>query len=101
MALFLNRAEAGRQLAAVLVRYPFDGEAIVLALPRGGLPVAFEVAQRLRAPLDIYMVRKIGVPGIPSWPWCSRVRRELRRGRSADRKSRRDAGAVPGRADAN
>jgi putative phosphoribosyl transferase len=65
MALFLNRAEAGRQLAAVLVRYPFDGEAIVLALPRGGLPVAFEVAQRLRAPLDIYMVRKIGVPGHP------------------------------------
>ncbi len=65
MALFLNRIDAGRQLASALARYPFEGDGIVLALPRGGLPVAFEIARRLHAPLDIYMVRKLGVPGHP------------------------------------
>jgi putative phosphoribosyl transferase len=59
---FRDRAEAGRQLVPRLMAYA-DQSPVVLALPRGGVPVAFEVAQALRAPLDLIFVRKIGAPG--------------------------------------
>jgi putative phosphoribosyl transferase len=62
---FRNRAEAGRQLAAILLDYADRSDLVVLALPRGGVPVAHEVATRLRAPLDVFLVRKLGVPGHP------------------------------------
>jgi len=58
-----NRADAGKRLAARLQRYARRGDVVVLALPRGGVPVAFEVARSLRAPLDVFIVRKLGVPG--------------------------------------
>jgi predicted phosphoribosyltransferase len=64
-ALFLNRTEAGRQLAARLAELRSQPEVIVLGLPRGGVPVAHEVARALGAPLDIFTVRKIGVPAEP------------------------------------
>ena len=60
---FKNRAEAGRFLAQKLAEYANDPNVIVLALPRGGVPVAYEVARALKAPLDIFVVRKLGVPG--------------------------------------
>ena len=60
---FPNRAEAGRLLAEKLVKYAGRDDVIVLGLPRGGVPVAFEVAQRLGAPFDVFIVRKLGVPG--------------------------------------
>ena len=60
---FLNREDAGRQLAAHLTRYAGRSDVIVLGLPRGGVPVAGEVAQRLQAPLDVFLVRKLDVPG--------------------------------------
>ena len=60
---FPNRAEAGRQLAEKLQKYAGRDDVIVLGLPRGGVPVAYEVAKRLRAPLDVFIVRKLGVPG--------------------------------------
>ena len=63
---FRDRTDAGRQLAAVLQRAGLGGEdAIVLGLPRGGVPVAFEVARALRLPLDVIVVRKLGVPFQP------------------------------------
>jgi predicted phosphoribosyltransferase len=62
---FLNREDAGRQLAAHLTRYAGRSDLIVLGLPRGGVPVAAEVAQRLHVPLDVFLVRKLGVPGHP------------------------------------
>lgn len=58
-----SRADAGRRLAARLQRYANRDDVIVLALPRGGVPVAFEVARSLHAPLDVFVVRKLGVPG--------------------------------------
>jgi len=61
--LFRNRTEAGRELARKLSEYASRNDVIVLALPRGGVPVAFEVAQALHAPLDVFIVRKLGVPG--------------------------------------
>lgn len=61
---FLNRHEAGLELASHLVRYR-GRDAAVLALPRGGVPVAFEVAEALDAPLDVFVVRKLGMPGHP------------------------------------
>lgn len=62
--LFQNRAEAGRLLAEQLQpRYANCPTLLVLALPRGGVPVAFEVAHALAAPLDVFLVRKLGVPG--------------------------------------
>src|SRR6266446_6947448 len=60
---FSNRIEAGRQLAEKLDKYAGREDVIVLGLPRGGVPVAYEVAKRLRAPLDVFVVRKLGVPG--------------------------------------
>lgn len=60
---FKNRSEAGRFLAQKLAEYTNDPNVVVLALPRGGVPVAFEVAEALKAPLDIFVVRKLGVPG--------------------------------------
>jgi putative phosphoribosyl transferase len=61
--IFLDRTDAGRQLAEELLSYAGRDDVIVLALPRGGVPVAFEVAQRLGVPLDVFVVRKLGVPG--------------------------------------
>ena len=60
---FLDRTEAGQQLATKLVAYANRPDVLVLALPRGGVPVAFEVARALHAPLDVIIVRKLGVPG--------------------------------------
>jgi putative phosphoribosyl transferase len=61
--IFRDRAEAGRLLAAKLREYANRSDVVVLALPRGGVPVAFEVARALNAPLDVFVVRKLGVPG--------------------------------------
>ena len=61
--IFRDRTEAGKYLATKLLSYKDRQDALVLALPRGGVPVAFEVAQALRVPLDIFLVRKLGVPG--------------------------------------
>jgi putative phosphoribosyl transferase len=61
--LFRNRTEAGRFLARKLAAYAGRPDVIVLALPRGGVPVAYEVAQALGAPLEVFLVRKLGVPG--------------------------------------
>src|SRR5579871_3957614 len=63
MPLFADRADAGRRLADALGEYANDPNAVVLALPRGGVPVGYEVARRLDVPLDLYLVRKLGVPG--------------------------------------
>jgi predicted phosphoribosyltransferase len=60
---FPNRIEAGRLLAEKLEKYADRSDVIVLGLPRGGVPVANEVAERLRVPLDVFIVRKLGVPG--------------------------------------
>lgn len=63
MIRFHNRAEAGVMLAQKLTAYLNQKDLLVLALPRGGVPVAFAVAQALNAPLDVCIVRKLGVPG--------------------------------------
>jgi putative phosphoribosyl transferase len=64
-APFHNRAEAGRLLAQALQQYAHHPQVIVLGLPRGGIPVAYEVATALGVPLDAYLVRKLGVPHHP------------------------------------
>jgi putative phosphoribosyl transferase len=61
--IFSNRAEAGQLLAEKLEKYAGRDDVIVLGLPRGGVPVAYEVARRLGVPLDVFIVRKLGVPG--------------------------------------
>jgi putative phosphoribosyl transferase len=63
--MYANRQSAGRQLAALLGAYANRDDTIVLALPRGGVPVAKEVAQALKAPLDVLVVRKLGLPWQP------------------------------------
>src|SRR6187401_728994 len=62
---FVDRHDAGRRLAKTLIEAGYGNEShlLVLALPRGGVPVAYEVARRLHAPLDVFLVRKLGVPG--------------------------------------
>jgi predicted phosphoribosyltransferase len=70
---FLDRREAGRQLANALARFA-ESEPLILALPRSGVPVAFEVAKALQAPLDLLIVRKIGAPGheeLALAPWST------------------------------
>lgn len=62
---FVDRKEAGEVLASALLRYRGMEEVVVLGLPRGGIPVAFAVARALEAPLDLYLVRKLGAPGQP------------------------------------
>ena len=63
MIRFKNRSEAGRFLAEQLSAYANRPDTLVLALPRGGVPVAYEVAKALGAPLDVFQVRKLGLPG--------------------------------------
>jgi len=63
MAPFRDRRDAGRILAQKLLAYANHSDVIILALPRGGVPVAYEVALALNAPLDIFLVRKLGLPG--------------------------------------
>jgi predicted phosphoribosyltransferase len=63
MELFHDRTDAGRRLAEKLKHYAHRSDVQVLGLPRGGVPVAFEVATTLHAPLDVFSVRKLGVPG--------------------------------------
>jgi putative phosphoribosyl transferase len=61
--LFQDRYEAGRVLASRLMQYANQPDVVVLALPRGGVPVGYEVAKALNVPLDVFVVRKLGVPG--------------------------------------
>jgi putative phosphoribosyl transferase len=61
--IFRDRTDAGKQLATLLTRYANRRDVLVLALPRGGVPVAYEVAKELKSPLDVFLVRKLGVPG--------------------------------------
>ena len=70
---FANRVDAGRQLSR-LVGHLRGQDVVVLGLPRGGVPVAFEVAQALQAPLDVIVVRKLGVPDRPSSAWVPSVK---------------------------
>ena len=61
--IFKDRRDAGRKVAALLPHYADRKDVVVLALPRGGVPVGYEVARKLNAPLDVFLVRKLGVPG--------------------------------------
>lgn len=63
--VFADRREAGIEVAAKLGKYRGRRDVVVLALPRGGVPVAFQIAEALEAPLDIFVVRKLGMPGHP------------------------------------
>ncbi len=63
LMLFADRRDAGRKLARRLEKYARREDTLVLALPRGGVPVGFDVARALRVPLDVFLVRKLGVPG--------------------------------------
>ena len=64
---FRDRREAGQRLAGLLSSYAKRDDVVVLGLPRGGVPVAFEVARTLEAPLDVFLVRKLGAPGHPEF----------------------------------
>ena len=66
---FRDRAEAGHILAKSLSAYKDKPDVLVLGLPRGGVPVAYEVARELNAPLDVFIVRKLGVPGHEELAW--------------------------------
>ncbi len=63
MALFEDRMDAGKKLAKELSKYANRSDVLILALPRGGVPVAFEVAKELNVKMDVFIVRKLGVPG--------------------------------------
>jgi len=63
MALFEDRVDAGKKLAKELSKYANRSDVLILALPRGGVPVAFEVAKELDVKMDVFIVRKLGVPG--------------------------------------
>ncbi|KKH46130.1 phosphoribosyltransferase [Methanosarcina sp. 1.H.A.2.2] len=63
MAIFKDRADAGKRLAKELSKYSNRPDVLILALPRGGVPVAFEVAKELNVKMDVFVVRKLGVPG--------------------------------------
>jgi putative phosphoribosyl transferase len=63
MKVFRDRTEAGQRLAEKLIQFAGRPDVIVLALPRGGVPVAFEIAKALKAPMDVFVVRKLGLPG--------------------------------------
>ncbi len=63
MTLYRDRSDAGRVLATQLMAYANRSDVLVLALPRGGVPVAYQVAKALHVPLDVFLVRKLGVPG--------------------------------------
>jgi|GEM_PF-383876 len=65
MWILSNRQEAGKKLAAKLLNYRGRRKVLILALPRGGVPVAYQIASALNAPLDVLIVRKLGVPGRP------------------------------------
>ncbi|MDP4172678.1 MAG: phosphoribosyltransferase [Bacteroidota bacterium] len=60
---FIDRKDAGEKLAELLMDYSNREDVLILALPRGGVPVAYEVSQLIHAPLDVFLVRKLGVPG--------------------------------------
>src|SRR5438105_2410775 len=62
---FRDREEAGQLLADELIEYANKPDVLILGLPRGGVPVAAQVARRLYAPLDVFIVRKLGLPGHP------------------------------------
>src|SRR5262245_15768611 len=64
---YSDRREAGQHLAQLLSQYAKRDDVVVLALPRGGVPVAFEVTRALEAPLDVFLVRKLGAPGHPEF----------------------------------
>lgn len=66
---FKDHDEAGRALARKFTRYVRRPDALVLALPRGGVPVAYEVAAALDIPMDVFVVRKLGGPGPMNWRW--------------------------------
>ena len=76
--LFRDRVDAGRRLADRLKEFAGRQDVIVLGLPRGGIPVAHEVATRLAVPLDVFLVRKLGVPGHRNWPWAPSLPAGLR-----------------------
>lgn len=61
--IFPDRTEAGRELAKLLKAYKGHKDVLILGIPRGGVPVARQVAEELQAPLDVFVVRKLGVPG--------------------------------------
>jgi len=65
MSLFHDRSEAGRRLADLLPPMDADARPVVVGLPRGGVPVALELARKLRCPLDVFLVRKLGAPSQP------------------------------------
>src|SRR5258705_10734643 len=103
---FMDRRDAGRVLASRLRSYAGRDDVVVLALPRGGVPVAYEVASALGAPLDVFVVRKLGAPGreeragpeVPARPrvvrWPDRVFVGVRRCRSG--RVRAEAGVPHG-----
>ena len=68
--VFRDRREAGRELAQLFSAYRDRSDVVVLGLARGGVPVAWEVAAALHAPLDAFIVRKLGAPGNEDWPWA-------------------------------
>ncbi len=63
MSLYRDRTDGGRQLASEFRQYKGNKDVVVLGLPRGGMPVAFEIATEIDAPLDVLCVRKLGTPG--------------------------------------